>query len=111
MLICPPVARTMYFQKRTKRLKLVVVRSFSASVSAASEAGQLEHSQTLESFFDDTGEFFETKNEQPEWIKKVVAAGLVEKGKYITGTTLEEFRGEHCGGTLVFTRVGKRQGS
>lgn len=31
--------------------------------------------------------------------------------KYITGTTLEEFRGEHCGGTLVFTRVGKRQGS
>uniref|UniRef100_A0A7I4AMB9 riboflavin kinase n=1 Tax=Physcomitrium patens TaxID=3218 RepID=A0A7I4AMB9_PHYPA len=70
-------------EKRTKRLKLVVVRSFSASVSAASEAGQLEHSQTLESFFDDTGEFFETKNEQPEWIKKVVAAGLVEKGSSV----------------------------
>ena len=49
-------------------------------MSAASEAGQLEHSQILESFFDVTGEFFEAKNDQPEWVKKVVAAGLVEKG-------------------------------
>ena len=49
-------------------------------MSAASEAGQVEHSQILESFFDDTGESFETKNDSPDWIKKVVAAGVVEKG-------------------------------
>jgi len=57
-----------------------VVRGSSASVSAASEAGQVEHSQILESFFDDTGEFFEAKKDPLDWIKKVVAAGLVEKG-------------------------------
>jgi hypothetical protein len=68
------------FQERTERREQFRVRSSSTSVSAASEAGQLEHSQILESFFDDTGEFFEAKNDQPEWVKKVVAAGLVEKG-------------------------------
>jgi len=70
-----PLCRS--FQKATGQF---VVRGSSASVSAASEAGQVEHSQILESFFDDTGEFFEAKHDPPEWIKKVVAAGLVVKG-------------------------------
>ncbi|KAG0579302.1 hypothetical protein KC19_4G089300 [Ceratodon purpureus] len=67
-------------EKRSQCRERFLVRSSSTSVSAASEAGQLEHSQILESFFDDTGEFFEAKNDSPDWIKKVVAAGLVEKG-------------------------------
>lgn len=81
MLIECPLARAVsIFQKKTKGNERFVVRGSSTTVSAASEAGQFEHSQILESFFDDTGEFFEAKNDSPDWIKKVVAAGLVEKG-------------------------------
>lgn len=67
-------ALDLWFQTRRK------LHIIASSVSASSKAGQVEHSQILESFFDVTGELFEAKNDPPDWIKKVVAAGIVEKG-------------------------------
>lgn len=86
-LLCldPKRAVRLLTQKRIMRtggdhLHIVVAVQSSAGSAELSEAGQLEHSQILETFFDDTGELFEIKNERPDWLKKVIAAGLVEKG-------------------------------
>lgn len=85
-LLCvhPKCAVRLLTQEKIMRaggdhLHMVAVQSSAGSAELA-EAGQLEHSQILETFFDDTGELFEIKNERPDWLKKVIAAGLVEKG-------------------------------